>query len=70
MGFIRVVLSLIIILIIAVFAYWLYAAYALNSSAPYWAEINGRLPDSLRRYACQEMRKRETSGQIQSCEGY
>jgi hypothetical protein len=69
MAFIRAVLSLIIVLIIAVFAYWLYAAYALNSGSPYWAEINSRMPDSLRRYACEEMRKRETSGQIKSCEG-
>lgn len=69
MGFIRAVLSLIILAAIVVFGYWLYVSYASTPDSPYWAEINSRMPDPLRRYACQEMRKRE-SGAIDSCEGY
>ncbi len=65
----QTILSLIILLIIAVFSYWLYVAYSLPASTPYWVEINSKMPDSLRRYACEEMRKHET-GPIASCEGY
>jgi hypothetical protein len=69
MGFIKAVLSLIILAAIVVFGYWLYAAYALTPDTPYWAEINSKMPDPLRRYACEEMRKHQT-GTIKSCDGY
>ncbi|HZV21952.1 MAG TPA: hypothetical protein VE986_10450 [Hyphomicrobiales bacterium] len=69
MGFIRAIISLAIILIIVVFGYWLYASYVSAPNAPYWAEINKRLPDPLRRFSCDQVRKRNSSGPIESCEG-
>jgi uncharacterized membrane protein SpoIIM required for sporulation len=64
---IKTILSLIIVLIIAVFSYWMYVAYSGSSTSPYWAEINAKMPDPLRRYACEELRKRE-AGTVASCE--
>lgn len=68
MGFIRAVLSIVIILIIAVFGYWLYASFVTAPNAPYWAEINRNMPGSLRRYSCDQVRKREANAPVESCE--
>jgi hypothetical protein len=68
MGFIKTVLSLVLLVAVAVFGYWLYAAYSLTPDTPYWAQINTNMPDPLKRYACEEMRKRVT-GPVASCEG-
>jgi hypothetical protein len=68
MGFIKSVVALVLVAVIAVFGYWLYGAYALSPSTPYWAQINGKMPDPLKRYACVEMKKR-VSGPVASCEG-
>ena len=70
MGFIKTILSLALLVVIAVFAYWLYAAYALEPNAPYWAQINRSMPDPLRRFACQELRTRAGTVSVDSCEGY
>ncbi len=71
MGFIRGLLSLIILAGIVVFGYWLYASFVTAPNAPYWAEINGYMPGSLRRYSCDQVRQRQTgtTTQIPSCEG-
>ncbi len=68
MGFIRTVLSLIIIFIVAVFGYWLYGSFVSAPNAPYWAEINRNMPDPLRRYSCEQVRKREATAPVESCE--
>jgi hypothetical protein len=70
MGFIRALINLIILIIIVVFGYWLYATYVSAPDAPYWAQINGYMPDALRRYSCEQVRKRAGTGPITSCEGY
>jgi hypothetical protein len=64
----RTILSLLLLAIVVVFGYWLYGAYALTPDTPYWAQINTNMPDSLKRYACGEMKKR-VSGPVASCEG-
>ncbi len=67
MGFIKAILSLVILAVILVFGYWLYASYVSAPDAPYWAEINGKLPDPLRRFSCEQVKKR-VSGPVASCE--
>jgi hypothetical protein len=58
MGFIRTLLGLVILAVILVFGYWLYASYSTAPAAPYWAEINSYMPDPLRRWSCQQTRGR------------
>jgi hypothetical protein len=70
MGFFRALISLILIVVIAGFAYWFVGAQVLDQSTPYWALINENLPDPLRRYGCREMRKRAGPAAIASCEGF
>ena len=70
MGFIRAVLSLAILVVILVFGYWLYASYVSAPDAPYWAEINSKMPEPLRRFSCEQIRKRAGATPIASCEGY
>ena len=71
MGFIKSIIGLILLVVIAVFGYWLYATYAAAPDAPYWAEINSKLPDPLRRFSCDQTRKRiGGTAAIQSCEGF
>lgn len=66
---IRFVLSLAIIAIIVLFSYWLYGTYALPPDDKYWAQINTYVPEPLRRFSCEQMRKRAGSAPIISCEG-
>jgi hypothetical protein len=70
MGFIRAVISLVILFIIIVFGYWLYATYVSAPDAPYWAKINTYMPDPLRRFSCDQVKKRGAAAPITSCEGY
>ena len=68
MGFFKAVISLIVLIIVVVFGYWLYASLVTAPNAPYWAEINSNMPDALRRYSCEQVRKREAAAPIESCE--
>jgi hypothetical protein len=71
MGFIRTIFGLLILLIIIVFGYWLYASYATAPDAPYWAQINANMPEPLRRWSCEQVKGRVGSGAApESCEGY
>jgi len=70
MGLIRAIINLIIVILIVIFGYWLYASYFSAPNAPYWADINRNMPDPLRRFSCDQVRKREAAGPIESCEGY
>jgi hypothetical protein len=67
MAFFKTVLSLVLLAVIVVFGYWFYAAYALAPDTPLWTQINSKMPDPLKRYACEEMKKR-VSGPVKSCE--
>jgi len=70
MGLIRALINLIILILIVIFGYWLYASFVSAPNAPYWAEINRNMPDALRRFSCEQVRKRQAAGPIESCEGY
>jgi hypothetical protein len=70
MAFIRTLLGLVILAVIVVFGYWLYASYVSAPDAPYWAQINSYMPDPLRRFACEKTKARQTTGDIPSCESY
>ena len=70
MGLLRTIINLAILLLIGVFSYWLFASFITAPQAPYWAEINGFMPDPLRRFSCEQVRKRETAAPLASCEGY
>jgi len=68
MHVVRILLELAIILVVGLFSYWAYVGYAGSpSSSPYWTEINANMPHAWRRYACDEISKRET-GAVPSCE--
>ncbi|MBC8050198.1 MAG: hypothetical protein H7X92_08645 [Chitinophagales bacterium] len=60
MGFIRTIFSLVIVFIIIVFGYWLYATYTTtNASADnIWVNINTYMPEPLRDWSCGEIRGR------------
>jgi hypothetical protein len=69
MRFIKTIIGLLFLLVIVAFGYWLYASYVSAPNAPYWAEINSKLPDPLRRFSCDQVKKRVGSGTaIPSCE--
>ncbi|MGO9363523.1 MAG: hypothetical protein ACLP02_08675 [Rhodomicrobium sp.] len=70
MGFIKALINLIVLILIVTFGYWLYASFVSAPNASYWAEINRNMPDPLRRFSCEQVRKRETAAPIPSCEGY
>ncbi|MGO9544366.1 MAG: hypothetical protein ACLPPF_06180 [Rhodomicrobium sp.] len=67
---VRAIINLVILIVILVFGYWLFASFVTAPNAPYWAEINSKMPDALRRFSCEQVRKREATAPIQSCEGY
>jgi hypothetical protein len=70
MGFIKTLVGLVVLAVIVVFGYWLYASYASAPNAPYWAEINSNLPDPLRKFSCDQTRKRiGADSPVPSCEG-
>ncbi|MGO9174494.1 MAG: hypothetical protein ACLP7P_21370 [Rhodomicrobium sp.] len=66
----RALINLVILLIILIFSYWLFASFVTAPSAPLWAEINSAMPDALRRFSCEQVRKREATAPVKSCEGY
>ncbi len=68
MGLIRAIVYLAVIAIIVVFGYWLYGTYVSADTPPYWAQINTRMPDPLRRFSCEQIKKRNTSTTVESCE--
>jgi hypothetical protein len=59
-----------ILVLIIVFGYWLYASFVSAPDAPYWAQINTYMPDPLRRFSCEQVKKRGVTSPIPSCEGY
>ena len=67
MGFIKAIFYLVIFGIIAAGGYWLYGAYSTNGDAPYWAELNSNLPDPLRKFSCEQIKKR-VPGPVESCD--
>lgn len=67
MGFIKAIFYLVIIAILAVGGYWLYGAFSTSGDAPYWSEINKRLPDQARNFACEQVKK-HASGPVASCD--
>jgi hypothetical protein len=69
MGLIRTFINLVILVLIGIFSYWLYASFVSAPGAPYWAEINRYMPDPLRRFSCEQVRKREPAAPLPSCEG-
>jgi hypothetical protein len=70
MGLIKAILNLVILVLLGIFGYWLYASFVSAPNARYWTEINRNMPDPLRRFSCDEVRKREPAAPLQSCEGY
>lgn len=67
MGFIKAIFYLVIIAILAVGGYWLYGAFSKGGDTPYWSEINKRLPEQARAFACEQAKKHAT-GPVASCE--
>ena len=56
MGFIKTLLGIVILMAIIVFGYWLYATYTIASADDeIWVEVNSRMPDPLRKWACGEV---------------
>jgi hypothetical protein len=72
MGFIKTLIGLIILALIVVSGYWLYATKTNAPDAPYWADINTYMPDPLRQWSCQQVKERLGSAAQaapRSCEG-
>ncbi len=69
MGFIRTILSLLIVFIIIVFGYWLYATYTTTAANndKIWVGINRYMPDALSDFSCEEIKKRDKSATIDTC---
>jgi hypothetical protein len=56
---IRTLLGIVVLLAIIVFGYWLYATYTIGSADDQmWTEVNSRMPDPLRKWACAEVKTR------------
>jgi hypothetical protein len=59
MGVIKTLLGVVILVAIVVFGYWLYATYTIASADDeMWVEVNSRMPDPLRKWACTEVNGR------------
>lgn len=70
MRLIGTLINLIILVLIVIFGYWLYATFVSAPGAPYWDEINSNLPGAMRRWSCEQVLKREPTAKPPSCEGY
>jgi hypothetical protein len=70
MGLISTIVNLTISVLLGIFSYWLYASFVSAPNAPYWSEINRNMPDPLRRFSCEEVRKREPAAVLKSCEDF
>jgi hypothetical protein len=68
MGFLKAIVSLVLFAIIAVAAYWLIASYTTKGELPYWAEINANLPEPLRSFACENIKKTDATAVVASCQ--
>jgi multidrug efflux pump len=68
--YIRAIIKLIILILVVIFSYWLYATLVSAPNAPYWAGINRSMPDALRRFSCEQVHKREPASPLPSCEDY
>ncbi len=56
---IRTLLGIVVLLAVIVFGYWLYATYTIGSADDQmWTEVNSRMPDPLRKWACAEVKTR------------
>ncbi len=62
MGFIRTILSLIIVLAIIVFGYWLYATYTGMADDKIWGQINTYLPEPLHSWSCDKITQSGPAG--------
>lgn len=63
MGVIKTLLGVVILAAIIVFGYWLYATYTIASANDeMWVEVNSRMPDPLRKWACAEVNGRIGGG--------
>lgn len=73
MGFIRTILSLVIVFAIIVFGYWLYATYTSPSvnDDKIWVTINSYMPEPLKKWSCDEVKARSAAGAPApiTCEG-
>ena len=59
MGLIRTLLGIVVLLAIIVVGYWVYATYTIASANDeIWVEVNSRMPDPLRKWACNEVKTR------------
>ena len=59
MGALKTLMGIVILLAILVFGYWLYATYSsATANDRVWAQINGNMPDQLRKWACAQMNAR------------
>ncbi|MBT3071336.1 hypothetical protein KKP04_10725 [Rhodomicrobium sp. Az07] len=67
MGFLKTIVSLVLFAVIAVAAYWLIASYTTKGDLPYWAEINANLPEPLRNFACENIKKTDATAVVPSC---
>jgi hypothetical protein len=69
MGFIRTLLGLVVLVAIIVVGYWLYATYTIASAnEQMWVEVNRRMPDPMRKWACNEVKTRlNTPGEPVGC---
>lgn len=69
MGFIRTLLGLVVLVAIIVVGYWLYATYTIaTSNDQMWVEVNSRMPDPMRKWACNEVKVRlNTPGEPTGC---
>jgi hypothetical protein len=71
MGFIKFILSLVILAAIVVFGYWGYATF--TTTAPnddkIWVQINTYMPDPLKSWSCDKIKSRTGAGGITTCQG-
>jgi hypothetical protein len=59
MGFIKTLLGIVILVAIIVFGYWLYATYTIASANDeIWVQVNSKMPDPLRKWACSQVNGR------------
>lgn len=59
MGLIRTLLGIVVLLAIIVVGYWVYATYTIASANDeIWVEVNSRMPEPLRKWACNEVKTR------------
>ena len=69
MGVIKTLLGIVIVVAIVVFGYWLYATYTIAAADDeMWVEVNSRMPDPLRKWACTEVNGRISAAEApQGC---